>query len=465
MKLRGLRARLSWHYGGSLAVVLVGFSAAFLWQHWMGLQDQLDHHLEEDLIVAVQMVDLSSGSAVWRGPAAGDAGYNAGDLRWVEVWSEAGDALFIRGTEEHHRYQAALPKPGRQEGFSSARVEGLPSLRLFVSRQLIDGRATVVRVGRTEAELRDELARWLAASAVAIPVAVLLALAGGYILAGRALAPLGRMIEQARTIGAEQLSARLPITEPRDELGELAAVFNATLARLEDAFGRLRRFTADASHELRTPLTAIRAVGEVALREPQTPAAYRDVIGSMLEESNRLTRLVDSLLTLSRWESGRVPFNRERFDLADVVRDVVGHLSVLAEERQLSLVVTAPQVAHVIADRLMIRQAVINIVDNAIKFSPPGARIVVTVNVDGRSCVLQVSDEGPGIPKVHQERVFDRFYRVDASRGREGGGTGLGLAIAHWAVTANGGAISVRSDEGEGSCFTIRLPAEDSAPD
>lgn len=458
MRLCGLRARLSRHYGGSLALVLVAFTAAFVWQHWMSLRDQLDHHLEEDLLVVVQMLDVRDGGAVWRGPARADPGYDAGTLRWVEVWDGEGTSIFVRGTDEHYRYQAAIGPPPTDAGFSSVRVDKTP-VRLLVSRQQIDGHPAVVRVGRTEDAIRADLTVWLVTSIVAIPVAVLLALVGGYILAGRALGPLGDMTEQARTISAEQLSARLPIAEPRDELGELASVFNATLARLEDAFARLRRFTADASHELRTPLTAIRTVGEVALRQPQTAEAYREVIGSMLEESDRLTRLVDSLLTLSRWDSGRVPLHREAFDLADLARDVAAHLAVLAEEKDLSLSVAATRPALVQADRLMIRQAVINLVDNAIKFSPTGMPVTVAVTTDGRSCSLQVADEGPGIPAEHHVHVFDRFYRVDSARGRERGGVGLGLAIAHWAVTANGGDISLCSATGQGSCFTIRLPA------
>lgn len=460
MRARGLRARLSWHYGGSLSVVLMAFSTAVVWQHWTSLRDQLDHHLEEDLLVAEQMLDLSGISATWRGPADSDAGYNAGALRWMEVYNEAGERIFVRGTDEHLRYHAALPPPGRDVGFSTTRLDGMPPLRLFVSRRVIDGRAVIVRVGRTENELRSDLVMWLAASGIAIPLAVLMALAGGYVLAGRALAPLDRMTEQARTISADQLSARLPIDDSRDELGDLAAVFNATLGRLEDAFSRLRRFTADASHELRTPLTAIRAVGEVALRRSQSPEAYREVIGNILEETDRLTRLVDSLLTLSRWESGRAPFHRERLDLVDLTKEVVGHLAVLAEVKNVSLTVSSPRPAHVAVDRLMVRQAVINLVDNAIKFSPPGGSVVMIVTTDGGSCVLQVTDEGPGIPTAHKTRIFDRFYRADSARDREGGGTGLGLAIAHWAVTSNGGEISVCSDEGHGSCFTIRLPAE-----
>ncbi|MEW5983949.1 MAG: ATP-binding protein [Acidobacteriota bacterium] len=465
MRLRGLRARLSWWYGGSLIVVLVGFSAALLWQHLVSLRGLLDHHLEEDLLVAVQMLYVDAGGAAWRGGDASDPGYNAGAVRWVEVWQPDGDAIFLRGTDEHRRHQAAIGPPAGAFGFSTVRVDGLPPLRVLVSRQVIDGHPTIVRVGRSEAELRADFASSALKFALGIPLAILVALTGGYFMAGRALAPLARITEQARTISADQLSARLPIADPNDELGELAAVFNATLARLEDAFVRLRRFTADASHELRAPLTAIRAVGEVGLRGPQSPAAYQEIVGSMLEEADRLTRTVDSLLTLSRWESGRVALNREPFDLADLAGDVVSHLAVLAEDKALTLTVRATSPAMVAADRPMIRQAVINLVDNAIKFSPSGGSVTVTVIADGSTYALSVSDDGPGIAREHQDRVFDRFYRVDPARGRERGGAGLGLAIAQWAVTANAGHLSLCSEEGYGSCFTIRLPTAPASGD
>jgi heavy metal sensor kinase len=237
-------------------------------------------------------------------------------------------------------------------------------------------------------------------------------------------------------------------------------VFNDTLSRLQDAFERLRRFTADASHELRTPLTAMRSVGEVALRNPLDASAYRDVIGSMLEEVDRLTRLVESLLTLTRADSGAVQLATETVDLGALVGNVIDQLRVLADEKQQNLQLRAPAPVHVMADGALIRQALMNLIHNAIKFTPPGGTISVELKArNSGQAMIEVRDSGPGIPAAHRDRIFDRFYRVDTSRSREEGGVGLGLAIARWAIEANGGQIELASDGGKGSSFRVLLPA------
>jgi signal transduction histidine kinase len=233
-------------------------------------------------------------------------------------------------------------------------------------------------------------------------------------------------------------------------------VINETFAPLESSFRQLRRFTADASHELRTPLAVIRGIGEMGLRETRSPEEYKDAIGSMLEEVDRLTRLVDTLLRLSRGDAGTVQLSLDVVDLGELARDVVSSLGILAEERgqRLQIVVGSP--VHVAADRLVLRDAVTNVVDNAIKNGPPGSTVDVRVDANGQQAMVTVADEGPGIADEHRQRVFDRFYRIDEGRSRESGGTGLGLAIAKWAVEVNGGHISLER-AGHGSWFRIEL--------
>src|SRR5262249_5156982 len=211
-----------------------------------------------------------------------------------------------------------------------------------------------------------------------VPLALAFALAGGSWLAGRILAPIGAMATQAERITAERLAERLRGENAHDEFGRLATVFNDALGRLHNSFEQLRRFTADASHELRTPLTAIRSVGEVALQENRDAAAYRDVIGSMLEEVDRLSRLVDGLLTLTRAESGRVKPKREPVDMGGLVKSVGDYLRVLAEEKDQTLTVDAQSVA-VLGDADLLRQAVINLLDNAIKYTPAKGAIRMSV--------------------------------------------------------------------------------------
>jgi heavy metal sensor kinase len=275
------------------------------------------------------------------------------------------------------------------------------------------------------------------------------------------------MAATARRITAESLAERLPVENPEDEFGRLATVFNDTLSRLQDSFERLRRFTADASHELRTPLTAIRSVGEVALQSQRDPAAYREVIGSMLEEVDRLTRLVENLLTLTRAESGRIQPRREAVDVGVLATSVADHLRILAEEKDQRLSVDVHGDVKAECDPATLRQGLVNLVDNAIKYTPAKGLIDVDVtHGPSGEVVVEVRDTGPGIPAQHRERVFERFYRVDAARARESGGMGLGLAIARWAVEANGGRIELESEEGQGSVFRMIVCGEgrDRAP-
>jgi heavy metal sensor kinase len=312
-----------------------------------------------------------------------------------------------------------------------------------------------------ETSLRGTLWTLAIILAMGIPFAAGLAVAGGYFLAGRVLSPVGAMAQKAREITAESLAKRLPVDNALDEFGQLATVFNDTLSRLQDAFERLRRFTADASHELRTPLTAMRSVGEVALQGTLDAVAYRDVIGSMLEEVDRLTRLVESLLILTRADSGKIQLAPEPLDLGGLVGHVIDQLRVLADEKQQELTLRTPIRVHATGDAALIRHALMNLIHNAIKYTPNGGTITVEMNAKGERAVIEVRDTGPGIPAAHRDRIFDRFYRVDASRSREDGGVGLGLAIARWAVEANGGQIELAGEPMEGSLFRVILPAPD----
>src|SRR5262249_31088918 len=286
-----------------------------------------------------------------------------------------------------------------------------------------------------------------------------LAIAAGYFLAGRVLQPVGAMAETARRITADSLGERLVIENPGDEFGRLARVLNEALARVQASFDQLRQFTADASHELRTPLAAIRSVGEVALHEPLDAAGYRDVIGSMLEEVERLTRLVENLLTLTRAESGGLRLKRERVDLSRLAGNVADNLRVLAEDKEQALRVEAGEPVPAECDPVVLRQGVMNLLHSAIKFTGNrGAILVKTMMISPVEAAIEVKDSGPGIAQVHRAKIFDRFYRVDEGRSRDAGGVGLGLAIARWAIEANGGRIEVESAQGQGSVFRILLP-------
>jgi signal transduction histidine kinase len=265
------------------------------------------------------------------------------------------------------------------------------------------------------------------------------------------------MASKAKEISAEHLDQRLPVSHPNDELGRLAVVFNQTLERLQSSFESMSRFTSDASHELRTPLTAIRSVGEVALRRTLSEADYRDTIGSMLEEVERLSILVENLLILTR--NDRIQSKPEKISLDMLAKETVENLKVLMEEKHQKMMVEFLSNVFISANQHALRQAMTNILDNAIKYTPEGGTISIRIlETNDRNAVFEVSDTGRGISKDHLDKIFERFYRVDAGRSRETGGYGLGLAIAQQAVRRNGGRIEVESEAGRGSVFRIVLP-------
>jgi signal transduction histidine kinase len=250
------------------------------------------------------------------------------------------------------------------------------------------------------------------------------------------------------------------VENPNDELGLLAQAFNETLGRLERSFEQLRRFTSDAAHELRTPLMAIRSVGEAGLQEQASGEEYREVIGSMLEDSARLSRLVDSLLTIARADAGQIRLEKVSIPILPFVREAISIMEVLAEEKGQNVSFEGRSSIDVQADPVILRQVIINLLDNAIKHTPQGGNIMVRVfRAESLTVTIEVEDCGPGIPPEHRDKVFDRFYRVDDSRAREDGGVGLGLAIAKWGAEAHGGRLDLDCPERGGSTFRLILRA------
>jgi len=288
------------------------------------------------------------------------------------------------------------------------------------------------------------------------PLALAAVAAAGWVLTGRALAPVDAMVAAARRIGAEDLSRRLAAQSRDDELGRLAAVLNDMLARLEHSFTAVRNFSADAAHELRTPLTILKGEIEVALRTAPGPVEARQVLESCQEEVDRLTALVEDLLFLARADAGAVDRPLEPVDLAAVVDDVTPALRTLAERAAVLLTVSKPERAIVQGSAPMLFRLLFNLADNAIKYAGTGRRVEVAVSADDRTGAIEVRDDGPGIPAEDQAHIFDRFYRADPARTR--GGTGLGLALARSIVLIHGGQITLESSPGVGTIFRVLLP-------
>jgi heavy metal sensor kinase len=333
------------------------------------------------------------------------------------------------------------------------------TVRVLKGEATIYGRQVVIEVARSEAAMRYQLNELVMLMLLGLPLGVAAAGVGGYLLAGRALAPIERMASQARMITAERLSDRLPVDNPHDEVGGLASVFNSTLGRLESSFDHMRRFTADVSHELRTPLTAMRSVGEVALRERRDTSGYRAVISSMLEEVDRLGGLVDRLLALSRVAIGLSKLSREGIDLRALAEEVIAQLGVLAEEKQQTLSIDTHGSANAVGDRIAVRQSLMNLIDNAIKYTPNGGRIGIRIWTISAAAVLEVHDTGPGIGIEARPRIFDRFYRAGFTERRgNADGFGLGLSIAKWGVETSGGTLTLEPTHGLGTTFRLTLP-------
>jgi heavy metal sensor kinase len=439
-----VRARLTLWHAGTLALIVIAFSAGmfFFVQAW--LYRDLDRQLGRDL-AAVRMA------------------HQAGPEELNELETQVGIPLFEVVEDGRTLYRTAGWEQGK---FAAALPAGATAPRSWVSPAGRPYRVAGISepsyraaIALDESFVRQTLRTLAVVLCVGIPIAVGLAIAAGYLLAGRVLSPVGAMADRARRISAESLDERLPVGDRGDEFGRLASVLNDALARVQASFEQLRRFTADASHELRTPLTAMRSVGEVALQKSLGPAAYRDVIGSMLEEVERLTRLTESLLTLTRAESGSIQLRHETVDLCGLAAEVVNQLRVLADEKEQNLRVEAgaPVVAE--CDPAILRRGLMNLLHNAIKHTPVRGEIRMDVRtLASMESAIEVRDTGPGIPATHRARIFERFYRVDEGRSRDAGGVGLGLAIALWAVEANGGRIELESEEGDGSLFRIVLP-------
>src|ERR1700678_12805 len=325
------------------------------------------------------------------------------------------------------------------------------------------GAGVVVLVSGLMAALMGGI--WIPTSRAVVLLVLLIGLPGaacafavaGYFAADRALAPLRLMVERTRQLSAQSLSERLPVVNTQDELGQLASVFNGMLGRLEDSFAELRRFTADASHELRTPLTAIQAVGEVGLRQGDVQG-LRDAVGSMLEEAASLNQLIDRLLLLAQADDDTTPVRLTPAPVGSVVSQVTDLLGVVAEEKGQRLEVAEVQDVTAVMDSGLLRLALMNLVQNAIRYSPPDRPIRLRARASGAEAIIEVIDEGPGISRQHHVKVFERFYRVDKGRSRPEGGTGLGLAIVKWAVERMSGSVELESEIGRGSVFRVHLP-------
>lgn len=318
----------------------------------------------------------------------------------------------------------------------------------------------VIVVAESRRELIDRMLALRKIFLLGLPVMMLVAGLAGYLLARKSLAPIAAMTAQAERISAENLHERLPVKNKNDELGRLARVFNELLARIEGSFDGMRRFTADASHELRTPLAIIRGEADVALSQEREPDEYRETLAIIQDESRRLSGIVEDMLALARADAGQRRLKLEEFYFNDLIEECVRSARALALNKNITLNFEPSDDIAFHGDEDLLRRMILNLLDNAIKYTPAGGLVSIRLWREGHQMKLRVVDTGIGIPAEAAARVFERFYRVDKARSRAEGGSGLGLPIVKWIAEAHHGSVSLESEPERGSRFTITLPDE-----
>ena len=365
--------------------------------------------------------------------------------------------------------QAAPPLPPHPDLETKARAghivygdlvyRGVPLRAVYYPFEDAKNQRILAVIAVSQEPMRRALHALVEALGLALILGAVLAGWGASRLARRLTAPLTEIARAARSVGGGSLGRRIPAVSPDAEMREITDVLNEMLARLESAFAAQSRFAADASHELRSPLSNLRGTVEVALRRPRSVGEYRETLVVALAEVERLSRLASELMLLSRADTHRLHLASEPVDLGQIAAQAVAAHAARASEQQVSLSLDMAEPLTVPADADRLRQALDNLLDNALRYAPAGSAVIVTAARQGQHGVLQVRDHGPGLSGEDQARIFDRFYRVDTSRARQSGGLGLGLSITKAIAEAHGGQVEVQSAPGAGAAFTLRLPA------
>jgi heavy metal sensor kinase len=380
--------------------------------------------------------------------------------RYVQVMDQTGRPL--ASTRNSFGAIASIPaaalSQARERGFSLLTVNGL---RVAVVPLASDRDLGFASVAEPLSVIEEGLRRLRRDFFAGVPAVLLLASLGGYFLARKSLSPMTSMNQQTQRISAKSLSSRLDVTNPRDELGRLATTINDLLTRLESSFKEQQRFVADASHELRTPLAVVRGETEVALEKSRPAAEYRESLALIKDEAERLSRIVEDLFLLARQPiDAPTALLKESMSLNEVVRDCARAAQVLAARQGVQLKTENDEAVIVSGDEELLKRMILNLLDNAVKYTPAGGEICVELARQNGHAQIVVRDSGIGIPQTEQPHVFDRFYRTDKARSRALGGAGLGLSIVRWIVDAHQGKIELQSTPGKGSSFIVQLPLE-----
>lgn len=450
-----IRWKLTLWYGCVLAVVLMVFGTVVFVIMRHHLMQRIDQGLNEelaDVLSEVSRAKTTDSLKDWLDRRfAAHAGFD------FQITRPSGERFFFNPRLADKAWPLP-PRDSADPAFQTIPIESKGDWRIVNVRvQGPDGPLTV-QVGRSLTAYEHELSELLMTFLLAGPLTLLAAICGGYFLACRVLRPVQEMTQAAKVITADRLNERIAVVNPHDELGELGETLNQMIEGLERSFTEMRRFTADAAHELRTPLAIIRSEAEVALRLPRSSEQYCGVLENLLEDTNRLSMLADQLLFLSRQDAGLGAKVSESVQLDGLLREVVGNMQLMAQEKGITLELPDCPPCELATDARLLRRVLVNLLDNAIKYTGQAGRIVVSSEVAAKEVTIKIRDSGVGIPSEHLPHIFDRFYRVDAARNGDGNGAGLGLAICQAILRNLDGTISVQSEVGKGTTFTVTLP-------
>jgi heavy metal sensor kinase len=465
MKPPKLRTKLTLFYAASIALLLTAAGALFYNLFSYQLNKSLRDDLQERSAALRGYLHFEGDQAtlVYDRTDPEEAYFVDTATRYYQIYDAVSGDMIVRSQQLQGLAFQYTPDEVRDLVRSSTSFTGIETeqVDLLLYNDLIkgpDGHTYLLQVG-APLTLRTSAARsslhiilWL------LPCGIVFALLSGWWIAGRVLRPLESLSAGAQEMSIARLHRRLPLTGAGDELDLLAGTFNDMFGRLDKAVGHMKDFTTSISHELRTPLTALRGEAEVALARAGTKEDYRRVLESQLEEFAKLSQMIDHMLTLARAEAGQIKLARDHVNLSDLVQSLVEQMETVAASKTITLAAKRDGEVVVIGDSGWLERVILNLLDNAIKFTPEGGHVEVSVRSVPGEAVLEVRDSGIGIGTQALPHVFERFYRADPSRSREFDGAGLGLSLVEWIVKEHQGHVSVESQPGQGSLFRVAIP-------
>jgi heavy metal sensor kinase len=468
MNTRSISFRLVAWYAGLLAVIFLLLCALlyldlrhFLETDLRQSQSRRARQIANTLLVHVQQTGepyVASQTKDWYEPEIND--------RFIRITRADGTLVYVSDAPKDGSFDPAevsnFSSPPETESYRKLKLSGGDTLLIATLHFKSSGNPDYfVEFGALLDPVQTMLNHLFLQLAFGLPLAVVIITVGGYLLVRRALTPVEQITRAAERITQHNLSERLPVSSTNDELERLSVSLNRMITRLDDAFQNSKRFVADASHDLRTPLTILRGELENFSEDARLDSEMRERAASLLEEVVHLGKIVEQLFTLSRLDAGEAQTEWTQFDLSELARTTADQMSLLAEDKGITIVCDISKPVPVKGNRVRLKQVVVNLLDNAIKYTPANGKIQLRVLAANSRAVLEVEDNGIGISPVDLPQIFERFYRVDQARSADSESAGLGLAIVKSICTAHGAEVEAQSVIGKGSCFRVSLPLAD----